>query len=107
MYTLILSHTLTCPISAPPRDEHKRKRIPVDSGRGDEHKPMHYRHGEPPHLGLDHKVPQDVTVPHKSFVCPLVQRLLSEVRFGLMILVSALERVGQVVVVGVVEPGSV
>lgn len=64
---------------------------------------MHDGDREPPQLRLNHKVPQDVAVPDEPLIRTLVEGELGEVGIGLEELVAALEGVGEVVRVGVVE----
>lgn len=82
---------------------HKHKWFAVNSASLNGNIAMSNGHNKPPQFWLNHQVSQQVSIPHKSLICPLVQWKLGEVWFGLCEMVLPLMTVREVIAMRVVE----
>lgn len=54
-------------------DDHQHKQSAVNGASLDGHIAMDHRYNESPQLRLNHQIPQQVSVPHKPLISPLMQ----------------------------------
>lgn len=94
---------LTSSMDASSGYNHKHKWFAVNSAFPNANVAMSNGHNEPPQFWLNHQVSQQVSVPHKSLIGPLVQWKLGEVWFGLCEMVLPLMTVREVIAMRVVE----
>lgn len=77
--------------------------MPIDHGTRHGHKPVQQRDGEPSQLRLHHEIPENVAVPDKPLIRPVVKRVLEEVGTSLQQLIPSLQGVSNVIVIGIEE----
>lgn len=100
----VMSHILTCSVCTSPGDEHKLKRFSIDTALPYRHKAMNHGNNEPPQFRLHHQVSEEVTVPDKLVICSLMKGQLHEVGPGLCEVMLPLQREGEIIGVGEIEP---